>query len=116
MQYHANTYAEDEWDVYWFEKNLLGDIIAVYKGSGTKLIEYNYYAWGTFRTSYKNGGQNTTATKNSLGYRGYIMLLKSCRLIYEPAASLFSNYFIEKMRMAFLTSSFIAFIAAYSTS
>ena len=29
MQYHANTYEEDEWDVYWFEKNLHGDIIAV---------------------------------------------------------------------------------------
>ena len=54
-----------------FEKNLHGDIIAVYASRGTKLIEYNYYAWGTFWTSYKNGGQNTTATKNSLGYRGY---------------------------------------------
>jgi hypothetical protein len=116
MRYHSNTYEEGEWDVYWFEKNLLGDIIAVYASRGTKLIEYHYDAWGIFWTSYKNGGQNTTATKNSLGYRGYIMLLQSCRLIYEPAASLFSNYFIEKMRMAFLTSSFIACIAAYSTS
>ena len=58
MQYHANTYAEGEWDVYRFEKNLLGDIIAVYSSRGTKLIEYNYYAWGAFWTSYKNGEEH----------------------------------------------------------
>ena len=48
MQYHANTYAEDEWDVYWFERSMLGDIIAVYASDGTKLIEYHYDAWGIF--------------------------------------------------------------------
>ena len=46
MQYHANIYAEDEWDVYCFERSMLGDIIAVYNSSGTKLIEYHYDAWG----------------------------------------------------------------------
>ena len=71
MQYRANTYAEDEWDVYWFERSMLGGIIAVYASDGTKLIEYHYDAWGRFWTSYKNGGQNTSATKNSFGYRGY---------------------------------------------
>ena len=71
MQYHANTYAEDEWDVYWFERSMLGDIIAVYASDGTKLIGYRYDAWGVFSVSYYNGGQNTSATKNSFGYRGY---------------------------------------------
>ena len=33
-----------------------GEIIAVYNDSGTKLIEYNYYARGVFSASYKNGG------------------------------------------------------------
>ena len=50
---------------------MLGDIIAVYASDGTKLIEYHYDAWGRFWTSYRNGGQNTSATKNSFGYRGY---------------------------------------------
>jgi hypothetical protein len=39
MQYHANTYEECEWDVYWFEKNLLGDIVAIYDNAGNPVPE-----------------------------------------------------------------------------
>ena len=38
MQYRNYTYAEDEWDIYWYVKNLQGDIIAVYDDDGTRLI------------------------------------------------------------------------------
>ena len=31
------------WDVYWYEKNLQGDIVAVYDNGGTKLISYKLY-------------------------------------------------------------------------
>ena len=46
MQYHGASYAEDVWDVFWYEKNLQGDIVAVYDSSGMLLIEYNYSAYG----------------------------------------------------------------------
>ncbi|MBQ8380720.1 MAG: hypothetical protein IJY18_02395 [Clostridia bacterium] len=42
MQYRGANYAENTWDVFWFEKNLQGDIVAVYSASETKLISYTY--------------------------------------------------------------------------
>lgn len=71
MQYRLTTYAEDTWDVYWFEHNLQGDIVGVYDKSGTKLISYAYDAWGNFTTTYYNNGASTTAVKNPFRYRGY---------------------------------------------
>ena len=49
---------------------MLMDIIAVYATDRRKLIEHHYDAWGTFWTSCKNGGQDTSATKNSFGFSG----------------------------------------------
>ena len=40
MMYRTTSYAEDEFDVFWFEKNLQGDIVAVYNESGTKVASY----------------------------------------------------------------------------
>ena len=37
LQYRAKTYAEGVFDTYYFEKNLQGDIIAVYNAAGNKL-------------------------------------------------------------------------------
>ena len=71
FQYRASTYAEDVWDNYYYEKNLQGDIVAVYDDNGNKIIYYGYDAWGNFLTGYLNGGANTTATKNPFRYRGY---------------------------------------------
>ena len=71
MQYRKATYAADEFDTYWFEKNLQGDIVAVYSEDGTKLISYTYDAWGNFTITYSNGGAATTATYNPFTYRGY---------------------------------------------
>ena len=56
--------ASGVWDIYWYEKNLFGDIVAVYDHSGTKLITYTYDAWGNFITEYYNNGASTTAVKN----------------------------------------------------
>ena len=42
MQYREADYAADEWDIYWYEKNLQGDIVAVYNESGVKLVTYGY--------------------------------------------------------------------------
>ena len=46
MQYHGASYADNTWDVYWYEKNLFGDIVAVYDRGGTKLVSYTYDGMG----------------------------------------------------------------------
>ena len=71
FKYRANGYATDTWDVFWYEKNLLGDIVAVYSATGTKLVSYDYDAWGNFTTTYHNGGASTGAMYNKFTYRGY---------------------------------------------
>ena len=71
MQYRNQTYAAEVFDVYWYEKNLQGDIVAVYDNDGVKLISYNYDAWGNFTTAYHNGSNSTSAIYNPFLYRGY---------------------------------------------
>ena len=72
MMYRTTTYAEDVWDVFWYEKNLQGDIVAVYNSSGIKLVTYDYYdAWGNYTVSYSNNGATTGAQYNPFRYRGY---------------------------------------------
>ena len=58
---HGAFYAANVWDIYWFEKNLQGDIIAVYDQAGNKLIAYKYDAWGNTTQTYYNNGVSTTA-------------------------------------------------------
>ena len=72
MMYRTESYAADQWDVFWFEKNLQGDIVAVYNESGTKVVTYNYSdAWGNHTASFANGGASTGAQYNPFRYRGY---------------------------------------------
>ena len=72
MQYRNSTYAEDVWDIYYYEKNLQGDIVAVYNSAGTKLVSYDYDAWGYIScVTYSNGGASTSVVHNPLRYRGY---------------------------------------------
>ena len=71
MQHRASTYAKGVYDIYWFEKNILGDVTAVWSDDGVRLISYVYDAWGDTFTRYYNGGNNSTAKKNSMTYRGY---------------------------------------------
>ena len=72
MMYRTESYAVDQWDVFWFEKNLQGDVVAVYNSAGTKVATYNYTdAWGNHTVSYTNGGASTGAQYNPFRYRGY---------------------------------------------
>ena len=71
FQYRGADYFQNTWDTYFFEKNLQGDIVAVYNEAGTKLVSYTYDAWGNFTRTYTNGGQNTAAANNPFTYRGY---------------------------------------------
>ena len=59
-------------DVYYYEKNLQGDVIAVRDENGAIRYSYLYNAWGDLVYAYAiNGAQNTTARYNTIFYRGY---------------------------------------------
>ena len=53
------------------EKNLQGDVVAVYNDLGQLLISYKYTAYGEFWMSASNNGFNTKAASNPFTYRGY---------------------------------------------
>ena len=71
MQCRENTYASGAWDTFWYDKNLQGDVIAVYSSAGVKLVSYRYIAFGATYVQYHNGGASTAAAKNPFRYRGY---------------------------------------------
>ena len=72
MQYRTTSYAEGVFETYWFEKNLQGDIVAVYNDAGTLLVTYTYDAWGyLLSTQYYNSGASTAVQYNPFRYRGY---------------------------------------------
>ena len=72
MSYRNASYAEGVFDTYVFEKNILGDIVAVYDINGVKLVSCRYDAWGNFTTMYHNGTtSNSIAARNPFKYRGY---------------------------------------------
>ena len=70
FQYHASSYGANVWDTYFYEKNLQGDIVAVYTSTGVKKISYAYDAWGKTTTTYYNGA-TASNLKNPFTYRGY---------------------------------------------
>ena len=71
MRYRTSSYAAGVFDEYLFEKNLQGDVVAIYNTVGTKLVSYTYDAWGKVTTTYHNSGSSTSAKYNPFRYRGY---------------------------------------------
>ena len=71
MRYRTSNYAEGVFDEFLFEKNLQGDVVAIYNASGVKLVSYTYDACGKVTTTYSNGGASTGARYNPFRYRGY---------------------------------------------
>ena len=72
IAYRTSDQSAGTWTNYWFERNLQGDVVAIYDNSNTKLVSYNYDAWGNHTTTYYNGGGNLTAiVNNPIRYRGY---------------------------------------------
>lgn len=53
---------------YFFEKNIVGDVIGIYSSNHTKVASYDYDAWGNILT--KSG---TLADINPFRYRSYYM-------------------------------------------
>ena len=75
MQYRTSNYAWAEFDNFYFEKNLFGDIVAIYNEAGTKIGYYKYDAWGactatTYLTS-TTAERNVVTNLNPFRYRGY---------------------------------------------
>ena len=72
MLYTTDSGSDPTWSAFWFEKNLQGDVVAVYDQSGNKSVSYTYDAWGNFTTTYHNGTSSSSiAAKNPFTYRGY---------------------------------------------
>ena len=57
--------------VFFYVTNLQGDVIAILDGTGTKVVEYAYDAWGNTILTVDNSRTNLAAV-NPLRYRGYI--------------------------------------------
>jgi len=55
MKYRTSNYAADVYDYFFFEKNLQGDIIAVYNENGTKIGDYLYDAYGNVNARQSSG-------------------------------------------------------------
>ena len=55
-------------NTYYFQRNLLGDVIGIYNTSGTKVGGYAYDAWGNCTITLNTNG---IATRNPIRYRGY---------------------------------------------
>ena len=77
MKYRATD--DTLWTNYWFEKNLQGDIIAIWDNWGVKLLSYTYDAWGKLLSTTTNSTSNCTSEEaaalgvhNPLRYRGYV--------------------------------------------
>ena len=75
MQYRTQSMAVGEFQDYFFEKNLQGDIVAIYNAAGKKIGTYTYDAWGNF--TFSTASDATTVKKrivrtyNHFRYRGY---------------------------------------------
>ena len=53
---------------YYFQRNLLGDVIGIYNTNGVKVGGYAYDAWGNHAVTLDTNG---IATRNPIRYRGY---------------------------------------------
>ncbi len=66
-----NTFLESS-KTYYFEKNIQGDIVAIYDSMGYMVASYVYDAWGNFEATYYNSGTyDEVVQKNPFLYRGY---------------------------------------------
>ena len=96
MLYRDSNYEANKFDAFFYERNLQGDVIAVYDCEDTKLVSYTYDAWGNVSITYSNGGDLTGAQYNPFTYRGYyrdaetgFYYLNS--RYYDPAVGRFIN-------------------------
>ena len=56
-------------ETFYFDKNIKGDVIALYNSAGTKVASYIYDAWGN--CTPKTLVSNNFSSYNPIRYRGY---------------------------------------------
>ncbi|MDE7164284.1 MAG: hypothetical protein K2O04_02525 [Clostridiales bacterium] len=61
---------------YYFQKNMLGDVCAIYNALGELVCRYVYDAWGNHKIYDKDGNEiednyNSVGSQNPIRYRGY---------------------------------------------
>lgn len=66
LKYRTSAYEAGVFDCFFFEKNLQGDIIAVYNSTGKRIGSYTYDAWGNFNYSLASGN---TALETRIVFR-----------------------------------------------
>ena len=75
MKYHTASDSLVDYTAFFFEKNLQGDVVAVYNESGTKIGGYNYDAWGAVTVVPASGitalESSILNTYNPFRYRSY---------------------------------------------
>ena len=75
MQYRTSAYAWGVFDNFFFEKNLFGDIVAIYNEAGNKIGSYKYDAWGACAVSVESTAstleKKVVRYYNPFRYRGY---------------------------------------------
>ena len=68
-------YDEGDFDYYFFDKNVFGDIVGIYNENGRKICTYTYDAWGVCETTLSSGISSTERAVadqyNPFRYRGY---------------------------------------------
>ena len=56
---------------YYYQRNLLGDVVGIYDTNGNKVVGYAYDAWGNCTITY--GSNNEISRTNPIRYRGYYL-------------------------------------------
>ena len=59
IEYRTSEYEDGEFDYYFFDKNIFGDIIGIYNENGRKICTYTYNAWGECTVSVASGLNGT---------------------------------------------------------
>ncbi|MBE6632773.1 MAG: RHS repeat-associated core domain-containing protein [Ruminococcaceae bacterium] len=75
IKYRKSTDPAQTFSCYFFEKNLQGDIVAIYDSTGRKIGAYTYDAWGVCNAQGVSGNSafetNLLELYNPFRYRGY---------------------------------------------
>ena len=70
MMYRNSSYADKQFDYYLYEKDVFGNILAIYNANGTKVASYCYDAWGNCTVLTNTNG---IGAMNPFRYRGYYL-------------------------------------------
>ena len=76
IKYRSLLDSAGVYSLFFFEKNLQGDVVAIYNEAGTKIASYTYDAWGNTTKTRPAGVTYSTAdtyiyNNNPFTYRSY---------------------------------------------